>query len=142
MTSIDSRSSDLLSALALAKLLNDSQQSAGPEAETLDRRIRTAIGGLVSAQRDDGAWSWCGVAAKSFSANRYLSSRIVWALGCARQAGYKVPDEAMQKGIGYLKTALAKVDNADNESRAILVHARSEERRVGKECRSRWSPYQ
>ena len=22
-----------------------------------------------------------------------------------------------------------------------LVHARSEERRVGKECRSRWSPY-
>src|SRR3712207_9043808 len=24
---------------------------------------------------------------------------------------------------------------------AILKHARSEERRVGKECRSRWSPY-
>ena len=23
----------------------------------------------------------------------------------------------------------------------VLTHARSEERRVGKECRSRWSPY-
>ena len=27
------------------------------------------------------------------------------------------------------------------ESRAVLGIARSEERRVGKECRSRWSPY-
>ena len=25
--------------------------------------------------------------------------------------------------------------------RVILVNSRSEERRVGKECRSRWSPY-
>src|SRR3712207_9447679 len=27
------------------------------------------------------------------------------------------------------------------EPLGLLVHARSEERRVGKECRSRWSPY-
>ena len=25
--------------------------------------------------------------------------------------------------------------------RALIVRSRSEERRVGKECRSRWSPY-
>ena len=28
-----------------------------------------------------------------------------------------------------------------NLMRASIVHRRSEERRVGKECRSRWSPY-
>ena len=27
------------------------------------------------------------------------------------------------------------------DSRAVPIYQRSEERRVGKECRSRWSPY-
>src|SRR2546430_6295636 len=29
----------------------------------------------------------------------------------------------------------------DDQARAVIVMRRSEERRVGKECRSRWSPY-
>jgi len=32
-------------------------------------------------------------------------------------------------------------ENAGPEGAAAVVSARSEERRVGKECRSRWSPY-
>ena len=44
-----------------------------------------------------------------------------------------------------LGTAIQKAkDNSvpkDNIERAVLRVARSEERRVGKECRSRWSPY-
>ena len=43
------------------------------------------------------------------------------------------------------KTGVAKEQNeeATNEEKIKLaVSARSEERRVGKECRSRWSPYQ
>ena len=38
---------------------------------------------------------------------------------------------------------LPGVQKARVKSRIILTpeHARSEERRVGKECRSRWSPY-
>ena len=35
------------------------------------------------------------------------------------------------------KSAVAMMPNADME----LPYERSEERRVGKECRSRWSPY-
>ena len=31
--------------------------------------------------------------------------------------------------------------NADKVGRCIYIGIRSEERRVGKECRSRWSPY-
>src|SRR5437016_14222380 len=33
------------------------------------------------------------------------------------------------------------VDQADARQRVDFVHGRSEERRVGKECRSRWWPY-
>ena len=35
-----------------------------------------------------------------------------------------------------LKTLHEKIEHAD-----VFYHFRSEERRVGKECRSRWSPY-
>ena len=31
--------------------------------------------------------------------------------------------------------------DAENQGENQLVYGRSEERRVGKECRSRWSPY-
>ena len=34
---------------------------------------------------------------------------------------------------------IAKFDTGN--SGMSVIHARSEERRVGKECRSRWSPY-
>src|SRR5258708_9262485 len=34
-----------------------------------------------------------------------------------------------------------KVIDADKTVRRLKAHQRSEERRVGKECRSRWSPY-
>src|SRR5690554_7913961 len=37
--------------------------------------------------------------------------------------------------IGWLENFLANYENT------VLVVSRSEERRVGKECRSRWSPY-
>ena len=37
-----------------------------------------------------------------------------------------------------IKTAMKA---KDKETLAVLRQLRSEERRVGKECRSRWSPY-
>src|SRR2546421_6444597 len=36
---------------------------------------------------------------------------------------------------------LAKVEQVSDHVNMIMRHIRSEERRVGKECRSRWSPY-
>ena len=42
--------------------------------------------------------------------------------------------------IGHLITAQA-VYELRNLSKIIFIPCRSEERRVGKECRSRWSPY-
>ena len=42
------------------------------------------------------------------------------------------------------KTFMGKIDVATKQymsHKNVIADARSEERRVGKECRSRWSPY-
>ena len=44
------------------------------------------------------------------------------------------------KGIGALGGALA-ITGGCPVAHAAKAESRSEERRVGKECRSRWSPY-
>ena len=49
-------------------------------------------------------------------------------------------DTATEK-FGLVRTA-SLINDARNEVKnSVLVDNRSEERRVGKECRSRWSPY-
>ena len=41
----------------------------------------------------------------------------------ARKAGYVVPDDAYNKALGYLRNQVAATDNADYESKAMLLHA-------------------
>src|SRR3712207_986498 len=55
-----------------------------------------------------------------------------------------VPSLAAATTAGTLGAAVTVVDEHGKRSRAAsnsAVEQRSEERRVGKECRSRWSPY-
>ena len=40
-----------------------------------------------------------------------------------------------------VKPSVARKAGGQGDCYTILVNGRSEERRVGKECRSRWSPY-
>ena len=43
---------------------------------------------------------------------------------------------------GQITSGTIKIDNKElQNNEEIIQHIRSEERRVGKECRSRWSPY-
>ncbi|MFV2068769.1 MAG: tetratricopeptide repeat protein, partial [Pirellulales bacterium] len=121
VTTIDVTSSDLMASLALANLLDATQQSSGPEAQSLDARIRAAVGSLISTQRDDGTWGWC--IGKKVPPNRYVTARNVWALQLARRAGYRVSADAMEKGIVFLKSDFAKLDPSDHESRAVVLHA-------------------
>ena len=54
-------------------------------------------------------------------------------------------DEDLLEAAGILEYQKVEVADVDNGARfatyAIAGRSRSEERRVGKECRSRWSPY-
>src|SRR2546425_13165704 len=44
-------------------------------------------------------------------------------------------------GLRYLEQLDFKLVHEARRERRLLLKLRSEERRVGKECRSRWSPY-
>src|SRR2546429_9355929 len=53
-------------------------------------------------------------------------------------AGYRVGDARVDNGV---QASEFRAVREDESSKLDAVHARSEERRVGKEGRSRWSPY-
>jgi len=48
------------------------------------------------------------------------------------------PDASM---FASIKNYASRIMRAPAEQPRVLIVDRSEERRVGKECRSRWSPY-
>ena len=58
-----------------------------------------------------------------------------WAVEAAQHWAAAFPDAF------YLEVQRDGTPEAENCTRATARHRRSEERRVGKECRSRWSPY-
>src|SRR3712207_8505926 len=47
----------------------------------------------------------------------------------------EVAEDKAKKAFGIVKSAVIVEDDG------LFIEERSEERRVGKECRSRWSPY-
>src|SRR2546429_4150920 len=49
--------------------------------------------------------------------------------------------EFLSDGISLLETDLLEISDTGHENTEDVAAFRSEERRVGKECRSRWSPY-
>ncbi|MBA4019242.1 MAG: hypothetical protein C0483_18910 [Pirellula sp.] len=120
---LETTTSDLLAALALEKYGRSTRTDAATSAPQLASRIRSAIGHLVSAQLDNGSWTWTG---NGTSGDRYASARCLWALGAANAAGYKIPDDIYDKGISYLQSQLTAVADDDLEGKAILLHALAE----------------
>ncbi len=117
---LDVATSDLMAAVAVQKLLAGTRDQDSPQAASLDSRIRSSVSLLVSAQLDEGGWSWTG---RGGGANPYTSARAVWALSLARGAGYTVPDDALNRAVTYLQSQVATTPDDDLESQAVLVHA-------------------
>jgi len=121
-TEVETAASDLMAAIGLQKLLGVSREADAPVAQDLDARVRAALGLLLMAQNDDGSWSWTGRCEES---DRFSTARALWAVSLARKAGYPVPDEALEKALGYVRTDASSLDNTDYEARAILLHVQA-----------------
>lgn len=117
--------SDALGSVSLMTLISASRTTDTPEAQALSGKIQSAIALLVSGQRDDGGWSWSGKPGTEKS-DRYITSRVMWALSATRRAGFAIPQPTFDKGIQNLQSAFAASAEADYEARAILLHGLGE----------------
>ncbi|MGE5195450.1 MAG: alpha-2-macroglobulin family protein, partial [Deltaproteobacteria bacterium] len=117
--------SDALGGVSLLKMIGASRTTDTPEAQALSGKVASAISILVSSQRDDGGWSWGGRPASERS-DRYISSRAVWALAAARNAGFAVPQPIFEKGVQHLNSVFAAASESDNEGKAIILHGLAE----------------
>src|SRR2546430_3770818 len=68
------------------------------------------------------------------------SDVVVVTAGLPRQPGMS-REELLNKNTSIVRDLCAQIAKFSPHAGLIVVTNRSEERRVGKECRSRWSPY-
>ena len=62
---------------------------------------------------------------------------VIEAIEYLTKSGYNMKKFSFQ----FLRPCSSCTDGCQAGRRLLSIHTRSEERRVGKECRSRWSPY-
>ena len=60
---------------------------------------------------------------------------------CVEWVGLFLSEVDLDAQRNEIPTAIAEADSIESAASSLRVTPRSEERRVGKECRSRWSPY-
>ncbi|NND97519.1 MAG: tetratricopeptide repeat protein, partial [Pirellulaceae bacterium] len=114
--------SDVLGGIELLKMIGGARDNDTPQAQAVAGRITAAVGQLVSAQGEKGGWSWTAQASSGES-DSLLSSRVMWALSAARNAGFAVAQDPFSQGKAYLKTAFAATAQGDLERQTILLHA-------------------
>jgi uncharacterized protein YfaS (alpha-2-macroglobulin family)/TolA-binding protein len=95
---------------------NDSKQ--------LMDRARNLVSTLVVSQRNDGGWGWC-VTDQSFQSDIYISARTFWALSESKKQGIKINPQTMEKATAFLKSAFTLVDQNDDDSKSVILHALS-----------------
>ena len=83
---------------------------------------------------------------KTFVTKRSLSSQPLVAATCSEDRAEfliesRVPKRFKLLSIAFSCRFLSSSDKGGHKLEKLRVSSRSEERRVGKECRSRWSPY-
>lgn len=123
-TPIERSTSDILGGVAVASWLGVAREATRPEAQSINGRIIQAIAQLVSAQNEQGGWSWNG--SPSAASDPYLSARVMWAWSVARSAGFAVPQASFESGKSQLQSAFASSSQGDLERQAILLHAMAE----------------
>ena len=123
-TGIERNVSDVIGGVAVLKMIRGSRNTDTPEAEALSARIQSTVTSLVSSQRTDGGWSWSG-RPNAGGSDRLLTSRVVWALSTARDAGFAVQEGTFNKAVQWLRSALSKANRNDLETQSILLHGLS-----------------
>jgi len=123
---------DLLAAASVLECLRSPARAmapppgAGEEVVRLTDRARGLVSALTTLQNDDGGWPWvAGAGAEKRPSDRLTSARVAFALASAAKLGLAADPKGVDKADAYLAQEFARVDAADLEARATLLHALS-----------------
>ena len=99
--------------------------------------------GRPTGQNPEGIVSWLCDKRAGTSAHYVVSENTVWCIvDPDRRAWHAGNSKANHDQIGIeLDPNMSRRAATERTAAALIADLRSEERRVGKECRSRWSPY-
>lgn len=89
----------------------------------LAERARALVASLVSSQAADGSWTGDVIGG-------YTTARVFWALITARNAGIAVHKDSIEKSAAFLLKQLEGFDANDHDSKAIVLHALSTDKRA------------
>jgi alpha-2-macroglobulin len=112
---------DLL-AVASALVYANSGKADESYSRRLSERARALVAGLVSSQAADGSWA--------SELRGYTTARVFWSLIAARDAGITVHKDSIEKAATYLLKQLEGFEANDHNSKAIILHALSLDKRA------------
>jgi TolA-binding protein len=118
----DTPANDLLAAATALRYANSGKVDE-PYTRQLAARARALVASLVASQAADGNWS-CQ------SLGQLTTARVFWALIEARQSGLVVHKDCIEKAAAALLKQFEACDANDNDSKAVLLHALSTDKRA------------
>jgi len=86
----------------------------------LDDMVRSGLKRLYDFQHADGGWGWW----KEGDSDHFMTAYVVWGLGLARDAGVKIDDNAIRRGVEFLRRELVEQEDRLN-LQAFMLHALS-----------------
>ncbi|HEX8201501.1 MAG TPA: alpha-2-macroglobulin family protein, partial [Isosphaeraceae bacterium] len=117
------RASELLAACAALANARAAREGEASEAARLTGRIQGLVAELIGLQNDDGGWPWVAGRDARPGSERLTSARVVWALTAAEPLGLLTDPKVLETAVTFLTQEFARVDAADHEARAALLHA-------------------
>ena len=108
---VEQTMSRFIPAVVTAKTLRD----LGVRNEALEAKlpdmINKGLDRIYSFQRGDGGWGWWGGAPQC---DPWMTAYATYGLTLAKQAGVKVDDGRLQRGISALRANLVQLENSDD----------------------------
>jgi len=118
----DTPANDLLAAATALRYANTGQVDETYPRQ-LSARARALVASLVASQSGDGNWN-CE------SLRQLTTARVFWALIEARNSGIVVNKDTLDKAAAALLKQFEACDANDNDSKAVILHALSTDKRA------------
>lgn len=86
---------------------------------SLTEKIQSGLDRLYSFQHEDGGWGWW----ETDASHPFMTAYVVSGLVQARNAGTKVRDDSIERGVQWLRKELVSDSKLNPDLRAYLVYA-------------------